>query len=51
MDNVSFTYFNNIGLRLTRMIGVVWDASITGDNWYSLTLLITKLKYYIDITD
>jgi len=22
--------FNNLGLRLTRVIGVVWDASITG---------------------
>jgi len=24
--------FNNLGPRLTRVIGVVWDASITGGN-------------------
>ena len=29
--------FDNIGPRLTRVVGVVWDASITGDNWCSLT--------------
>jgi len=29
--------FNNVGLRLTRVIGVVWDVSITGGNWCSLT--------------
>jgi len=29
--------FNNLGPRLTREIGVVWDASITCGNWYSLT--------------
>jgi len=33
------------------MIGIVWDASIIGGNWCSLTYLITKLKSYIDITD
>jgi len=27
----------NLGYRLTRVVGVVWDASITGGNWYSLT--------------
>ena len=29
--------FNNLGPRLTRVIGVVWDASIIGGNWCSLT--------------
>ena len=29
--------FNNLGSRLSCVIGVVWDASITGDNWCSLT--------------
>jgi len=28
--------FNNLGPRLTRVIGVVWDASITGGHWCSL---------------
>ena len=29
--------FNNLGSRLTHVIGVVWDASITSSNWCSLT--------------
>jgi len=29
--------FNNLETRLSRVIGVVWDASITGGNWCSLT--------------
>jgi len=37
MDNVFSIDFNSMGLRLTRVINVVWDASITGDNRCSLT--------------
>jgi len=29
--------FNNWGPRLARIVGVVWDASITCGNWCSLT--------------
>jgi len=29
--------FNNFRLRLTCVIGIVWDVSIIGGNWYSLT--------------
>ena len=29
--------FNNIGPRLTCVVSVVWDASIIGGSWCSLT--------------
>ena len=35
--HVSSTNFNNLGSCLTRVVGVVWDVSIIGDNWCSLT--------------
>jgi len=28
--------FHNLGLRLTWVIGVVWDASVTDGSWCSL---------------
>jgi len=29
--------FNNLGPRLTCVVSIVWDASITGDSWCTLT--------------
>ena len=36
-DNVSSISFNNLEFWLTHVVGVVWDASITGGSWCSLT--------------
>jgi len=43
--------FNNIGLWLTHVIGVVWDASTTGGNWCSLTKLIMINCLLYTVTD